>query len=129
MNDPIADMLTRVRNAQAVKLPEVFVPFSKMKQKIAEILKGEGFLNDVEVQEGPRGVKLRLLLKYHQGKGVIETLERVSKPGRRVYSRSSELPRILQGLGIAIISTSRGVMTDKNARQLKLGGEIICKVW
>ncbi len=129
MNDPIADMLTRIRNAQAVKLEEVFVPFSKIKKRLAEILKAEGYLADFEEQEGQRGAKLRLLLKYDQGKGTITALERVSKPGRRVYSGAADLPKILQGLGISIISTSRGLMTDREARKQKLGGEVICKIW
>ncbi len=129
MNDPIADMLTRIRNAQAVKLEEVFVPFSKIKKRMAEILKSEGYLADFEEQEGQRGAKLRLVLKYDDGKGIITALERISKPGRRVYSRANELPRVLQGLGISIISTSRGLMTDREAKKLKLGGEVICKIW
>lgn len=129
MNDPIADMLTRIRNAQAVKLGEVFVPFSKIKKRIAEIMKTEGFLADFEEQEGQRGAKLRLLLKYQEGKGIITSLERVSKPGRRVYRRATDLSKVLQGLGISIISTSRGLMTDREARKQKLGGEIICKIW
>ncbi len=129
MNDPIADMLTRIRNAQAVKLEEVFVPFSKIKKRMAEILKAEGYLADFEEQEGQRGAKLRLLLKYEQGKGTITALERISKPGRRVYSGAADLSRVLQGLGISIISTSRGLMTDREARKQKLGGEVICKIW
>lgn len=129
MNDPIADMLTRIRNAQAVKLEEVFVPFSKIKKRMAEILKAEGYLADFEEQEGQRGAKLRLLLKYEQGKGTITALERVSKPGRRVYSGAADLSKVLQGLGISIISTSRGLMTDREARKQKLGGEVICKIW
>lgn len=129
MNDPIADMLTRIRNAQAVKLEEVFVPFSKIKKRMAEILKAEGYLADFEEQEGQRGAKLRLLLKYEQGKGTMTALERISKPGRRVYSGSADLAKVLQGLGISIISTSRGLMTDREARKQKLGGEVICKIW
>lgn len=129
MNDPIADMLTRIRNAQAVKLEEVFVPFSKIKKRMAEILKAEGYLADFEEQEGQRGAKLRLLLKYADGKGTITALERISKPGRRVYSGVADLSKVLQGLGISIISTSRGLMTDREARQQKLGGEVICKIW
>lgn len=129
MNDPIADMLTRIRNAQAVKLEEVFVPFSKIKKRMAEILKAEGYLADFEEQEGQRGAKLRLLLKYDQGHGTITALERVSKPGQRVYKKATELPRVLQGLGISIISTSRGLMTDREAKKQKLGGEVICRIW
>ncbi len=129
MNDPIADMLTRIRNAQAVKLEEVFVPFSKIKKRMAEILKTEGYLADFEEQEGQRGAKLRLVLKYEGGEGLFTALERISKPGRRVYSRASDLPRVLQGLGISIISTSKGLMTDREAKKLKLGGEVICKIW
>lgn len=129
MNDPIADMLTRIRNAQAVKLEEVFVPFSKIKKRMAEILKAEGYLADFEEQEGQRSAKLRLLLKYENGKGIITALERISKPGRRVYSGAADLSKVLQGLGISIISTSRGLMTDREARQQKLGGEVICKIW
>ncbi len=129
MNDPIADMLTRIRNSLLMAQDEVFVPFSKMKLQIAQILKSEGYIVDVEKQEGPSGEKLRLQLKYDSGAPVISNLERISKPGRRVYVKRNELPQVLSGMGIAIVSTSQGVMTDKEARQQKLGGEVICNIW
>lgn len=129
MNDPIADMLTRIRNALLTNKDEVFVPYSNIKFQIAQILKAEGYIIDIEKQEGPRGIKLRIQLKYDSGTPVISNLKRVSKPGRRIYVKRTELPKVLSGMGISIISTSRGVMTDKNARQQRLGGEIICNIW
>jgi len=129
MNDPIADMLTRIRNATTVGKDEVFVPYSNIKLKIAQVLKAEGYLLDVEKQEGPSGEKIRLQLKYNDKESVISKLERVSKPGRRVYAKRTALPRVLEGMGILIISTSQGIMTDHQAREKKLGGEIICKIW
>jgi len=129
MNDPIADMLTRIRNALLTNKEEVFVPYSNIKFQIAQILKAEGYIIDIEKQEGPSGAKLRIQLKYDAGAPVISNLERVSKPGRRIYAKRTELPRILSGMGISIISTSKGVMTDKSARKQKLGGEIICNIW
>ncbi len=129
MNDPIADMLTRIRNTQSVAREDVFIPFSKLKLRMAEILKAEGYVLDVEKQESSTGFKLRVLLKYKDGSGVITELKRISKPGRRIYVKRSDIPRVLQGMGISIVSTSKGLMTDKEARQQKLGGEILCEIW
>lgn len=130
MSDPIADMLTRIRNANVVRHETVEIPSSKMKKEIAEILKKEGFIRDAEyVEDNKQGI-IRLFLKYGpNNERVISGLKRISKPGLRVYTKSQEVPRVLGGLGIAIISTSKGVMTDKDARQSKSGGEVICYVW
>ncbi|MGQ9823517.1 MAG: 30S ribosomal protein S8 [Desulfotomaculales bacterium] len=130
MTDPIADFLTRIRNANMVYHEKVEAPASRMKRAIAEILKEEGFIKDYEyVEDGKQGV-LRLYLKYGpEKKRVITGIKRISKPGLRVYARKDNVPRVLGGLGIAILSTSRGVMTDKKARKLGLGGEVICYVW
>ena len=130
MTDPIADMLTRIRNANTVRHETVEIPASKIKREIAEILKQEGFVRDAEyVNDNKQGI-IRLFLKYGQNnERVITGLKRISKPGLRVYAKSNELPRVLGGLGIAIISTSKGLMTDKAARQSKSGGEVVCYVW
>jgi small subunit ribosomal protein S8 len=130
MTDPIADMLTRIRNANTVRHETVEIPASKIKREIAEILKQEGFVRDAEfIDDNKQGI-IRLFLKYGQNnERVITGLKRISKPGLRVYAKSTELPRVLGGLGIAILSTSQGLMTDKAARQAKTGGEIICYVW
>src|SRR3989338_3540977 len=124
MTDPIADLLTRLRNAQTVKLPLVTIPYSKMKEAILKILRQEGFVTDFEtVGEGIRK-QLAVTLKYtDQGSGVIETMRRVSRPGRRVYLGSDAMKPVRNGLGLAIVSTSKGVMTDQKARSQKLGGE------
>lgn len=135
VSDPIADMLTRMRNAIMVSHPSVAMPSSNLKVAIAKILKEEGFIASYEVVDGPTpGQKtLRIRLKYvgerRQRRSVITGLERVSRPGRRVYSGKREIPWVLSGLGIAIISTPKGVMTGQRARQLGVGGEILCKVW
>ena len=129
MQDPIADMLTRIRNANAMKSNKVAMPHSNMKVHIAEILKEEGFIKDYEVT-GEVKKQLTLTLKYTEnGVRVISGLKKISKPGLRVNASSDKLPRVLNGLGIAIISTSQGVMTDKKARKLGIGGEVICYVW
>jgi small subunit ribosomal protein S8 len=130
MSDPIADMLTRIRNANIVRHETVEIPASKIKREIAEILKKEGFIRDAEyVQDNKHGI-IRLFLKYGQNnERVITGLKRISKPGLRVYTKSQEIPRVLGGLGLAIISTSSGVMTDKEARQSKAGGEVLCYIW
>jgi small subunit ribosomal protein S8 len=130
MSDPIADMLTRIRNANIVRHDTVEIPMSKSKRKIAEILLQEGFIKDAEfLGELNKGI-IRLFLKYgHNNERVITGLRRISKPGLRVYVKATELPRVLGGLGIAIVSTSQGIMTDKAARQAKAGGEIICYIW
>lgn len=130
MSDPIADMLTRIRNANIVRHETVEIPASKMKREIAEILKKEGFIRDAEYVEDSKQGIIRVFLKYgSNNERVISGLKRISKPGLRVYTKSQEIPRVLGGLGIAIISTSSGVMTDKEARQTKAGGEVICYVW
>ncbi len=130
MTDPIADMLTRIRNANQVRHESLEVPASKLKREIADILKREGFIRDAEyIEDGKQGV-LRIFLKYGpNNERVITGLKRISKPGLRVYAKASEVPKVLGGLGIAIISTSKGIMTDKEARQAKAGGEVICYVW
>ncbi|KJS22767.1 MAG: 30S ribosomal protein S8 [Clostridiaceae bacterium BRH_c20a] len=130
MTDPIADFLTRVRNANMVMHEKVEIPASKTKKSLAEILKKEGFVKDFEyIEDGKQGV-IRIYLKYGSNKErVITGLKRISKPGLRVYSKKDETPRVLGGLGIAIISTSQGIMTDKEARKTGLGGEVICYVW
>lgn len=128
MQDPIADMLTRVRNAQAVNKKDLAMPFSKLKRAIANVLKSEGYIVDVlEAGEG-RDKQLIIVLKYYEGQPVIEHISRVSRPGLRVYKNKSELPIVKNGLGIAIISTSKGVMSTREARQLGQGGEILCIV-
>jgi small subunit ribosomal protein S8 len=130
MTDPIADMLTRIRNANVVRRRQVDIPGSRLKRAIAHILKEEGFIENVQwLEEGGRRV-LRLTLKYGpERRRVITGLRRVSRPGRRVYAGKEALPRVLGGLGIAIVSTSRGLMTDRRARREGVGGEVICYVW
>uniref|UniRef100_A0AC34Q8I1 Large ribosomal subunit protein uL6 n=1 Tax=Panagrolaimus sp. JU765 TaxID=591449 RepID=A0AC34Q8I1_9BILA len=127
MQDPIADMLTRIRNGQAANKAAVTMPSSKLKVAIANVLKEEGFIEDFKV-EGDTKPELELTLKYFQGKAVVESIQRVSRPGLRIYKRKDELPKVMAGLGIAVVSTSKGVMTDRAARQAGLGGEIICYV-
>jgi small subunit ribosomal protein S8 len=130
MTDPIADMLTRIRNANMVRHEKLEVPASKIKKEIAEILKREGFVRDVEyIEDNKQGI-IRIFLKYGpNNERVISGLKRISKPGLRVYAKSNEVPRVLNGLGIAIVSTSKGVMTDKEARQQQTGGEVLAYVW
>ncbi|MGB9779946.1 MAG: 30S ribosomal protein S8 [Caldanaerobacter sp.] len=130
MTDPIADMLTRIRNANMARHETVEIPSSKMKKAIAMILLKEGFVKAVEEIDDGKGGILKITLKYGPNKErVISGLKRISKPGLRVYAKHDELPRVLGGLGIAIISTSKGIMTDKEARKEGLGGEVICYVW
>ena len=132
MSDPIADMLTRIRNAVSVERPSVEMPVSKVKKGVAEVLKREGYIWDwAEVQEeDDKFSRLRIELKYGpSGEKVIQKIKRVSKPGCRVYSRSRDLRPILNGLGISILSTSQGVMSDREARQQKVGGEVLCEIW
>jgi small subunit ribosomal protein S8 len=128
MIDPIADMLTRIRNAQRALLPTVEVPHSSIKENIANIMKKEGYLTDVAV-EGKVHKAIRLKLKYQGKKSVIEGLRRVSRPGLRQYVRAVEIPRVRGGLGVAVISTPEGVMTGAQARKKNLGGELLCYVW
>ncbi|WKB35961.1 30S ribosomal protein S8 [Terrilactibacillus sp. S3-3] len=130
MTDPIADMLTRIRNANTVRHEQLELPGSRVKKEIAEILKREGFIKDVEyIQDNKQGV-LRLFLKYGVHKErVITGLKRISKPGLRVYAKAGEVPKVLGGLGIAIVSTSKGIITDKEARQQQVGGEVLAYVW
>jgi small subunit ribosomal protein S8 len=130
MTDPIADMLTRIRNANTVKHETVDVPASNIKKEIARILLEEGFVRGYDViEDGKQGI-IRIQLKYGQtGERVISGLKRISKPGMRVYADKHEVPRVLNGLGISIISTSKGILTDKQARKANVGGEVICYVW
>ncbi len=130
VTDPIADMLTRIRNANAMKYKEVSMPASKTKTEIARILKDEGFITDYKVRSDKTHKTLVLTLKYTNKKErVITGLKRISKPGLRVYSGANEVPKVLNGFGIAIISTSKGIMTDKEARKQSLGGEVMAYIW
>ncbi len=130
VTDPIADFLTRIRNANMVYIEKVEIPASKTKMALADILKEEGFIKDVEyIEDGKQGV-IRVYLKYAGSKErVITGLKRISRPGLRVYAKKDELPKVLGGLGIAVVSTSSGLMTDKTARKAGLGGEVLCYVW
>ncbi len=127
MQDPIADMLTRIRNGQAANKIAISMPSSKLKVAIANVLAEEGYVESVKVLEGVKP-ELEITLKYFQGKPVVESIQRVSRPGLRIYKRKDELPKVMGGLGVAVVSTSKGVMTDRAARQAGLGGEIICYV-
>ena len=129
LSDPIGDMIARVKNAQARNHKKVELPSSNFKSKIADILKNEGFIKDFKIQNDNNKSVLSLELKYHSGNPVISNFERVSKPGRRIFSSADGLPKINNGLGIAILSTPKGVMTDLDARKKRVGGEIICKVF
>ncbi|ASS94477.1 MULTISPECIES: 30S ribosomal protein S8 [Bacillales] len=130
MTDPIADMLTRIRNANMVRHEKLEVPASKIKKEIAEILKSEGFVRDFELIEDNKQGIIRIFLKYGaNNERVITGLKRISKPGLRVYAKTGEVPRVLNGLGIAIVSTSHGVLTDKEARSKQVGGEVLAYVW
>ncbi len=128
MSDPISDMLTRIRNAGKALLPVVELPHSRMKESVAKILKSEGYVADVAV-EGNAIKKIKIRLKYNGKKNVIEGLKRVSRPGLRRYVGSTEIPRVRGGLGVAIVSTSEGLMTDAQARKKNLGGELLCYIW
>ena len=129
LSDPIGDMIARIKNAQVRNHKKVELPSSNFKMKIADILKNEGFIKDFEINKENNKPLLSLELKYHSGNPAISTFERVSKPGRRIFSSADSLPKINNGLGIAIVSTPKGVMTDIDARKQKVGGEIICKVF
>jgi len=127
MQDPIADMLTRIRNGQAAKHVSVKMPSAKLKIAIAKMLKEEGYITDYAVADEAKP-ELEITLKYFQGQPVVETIQRVSRPGLRIYKRKNELPKVMGGLGVAIVSTSKGLMTDRTARQNGMGGEVICYV-
>jgi small subunit ribosomal protein S8 len=129
VTDPIADLLTRVRNAVKANKRKVDIPNSNMKKGIAQILKDQRFINDFEVLEDNKQGVLRIALKYTNGVSAISGLERVSKPGLRIYSDAETLPRVLNGFGICVVSTSKGLITDKQARRDSIGGEVICKIW
>lgn len=130
MSDPLADMLTRVRNACMVKFESVDIPLSKVKVNVAKILKEEGYIKDYHVEKNDVQGILRIDLKYDQSKNrVITGLRRVSKPGRRVYVNADNIPKVMSGLGVCIISTSKGVIADRQARKMRLGGELLCEVW
>jgi small subunit ribosomal protein S8 len=128
MSDPIADMLTRIRNAQVVQKTMVAMPSSKVKIAIANVLKDEGYIEDFAVSEDAGKAELKIGLKYYAGRPVIERLERVSRPGLRIYKGKDEIPNVMNGLGVAIVSTPKGVMTDRKARATGVGGEVICYV-
>jgi small subunit ribosomal protein S8 len=128
MTDPIADMLTRIRNAQMADKLAVTMPSSKLKVSIAKVLKDEGYIDDFAVRDNAGKAELDIALKYYAGRPVIERIERVSKPGLRVYKGSDDLPRVMNGLGVAIVSTPKGVMTDRKARASNVGGEVLCVV-
>jgi small subunit ribosomal protein S8 len=128
MTDPVADMLTRIRNAQSAAKAEVQMPSSKLKVAIGKVLKDEGYIEDYSVVESGSKASLTIALKYYQGKPVIEQIRRISKPGLRIYRAKDDLPSVLGGLGVAIVSTSKGVMTDRTAKANGLGGEVLCTV-
>ena len=128
MSDPIADMLTRIRNAQMSEKVAVTMPASKLKKAIAQVLKDEGYIEDFAVRAVGGLPEMEVALKYYAGRPVIEKIERVSRPGLRIYKGREDLPRVMNGLGVAIVSTSRGVMTDRRARSLGVGGEVLCVV-
>ena len=127
MSDPIADMLTRIRNAQMVEKPNVAMPSSKLKVAIAQVLKDEGYIDDFVVK-GEAKPELEIALKYYAGRPVIERIERVSRPGLRIYKGRHDIPSVMNGLGVAIVTTPKGVMTDRKARQTGVGGEVLCYV-
>lgn len=129
LTDPIADMLTRIRNAMHIKADKVDIPISKMKLEIAKILKEEGFIRAYKILKDRKQGILRVIPKYIENESVISGLKRISKPGRRVYVDKNEIPKVISGLGIAILTTSKGVLSDKTCRREGVGGEVICYVW
>jgi small subunit ribosomal protein S8 len=130
LTDPIGDMFTRIRNGQMRSLNSVNIPSSNFRRNILEILKNEGFIIDYYIEKSENNkIDLKINLKYHEGNPVIKEIKRISKPGRRVYSRATSIPRVMNGLGVAILSTPKGVMSDTEARKNNLGGEIICRVF
>jgi len=128
MQDPIADMLTRIRNAQRANHPSVAMPSSRLKVAVCEVLKSEGYIEDFRVENGTKA-ELSVTLRYHQGRPVIETMKRISRPGLRTYRANDALPKVMGGLGISIVSTNKGVMTDREARAQGIGGEVLCTVF
>lgn len=128
MQDPISDMLTRIRNGQQAGKAQIVMPMSKQKAAIAQVLKQQGYIRDFSVEEIEGKPQLAVLLRYFEGRPVIETLKRVSRPGLRVYRRKDKLPKVMDGLGVAIVSTSKGLMTDRQAREAGHGGEVVCIV-
>lgn len=128
MSDPIADMLTRIRNGQMVEKATVTMPSSKLKSAIAQVLKDEGYIDDFKVTDNGGLPEMEVALRYYAGRPVIEKIERISRPGLRIYKGREGLPRVMNGLGVAIVSTSQGVMTDRKARSLGVGGEVLCVV-
>jgi small subunit ribosomal protein S8 len=130
MNDPLSDLLTRIRNGQAARLSEIKSPASKLRANVLEVLKREGYIRDYAVKQNDNGSsQLNVELKYSEGQPVIKEITRVSKPGRRVYTQVKDVPRVYNGLGISILSTPRGVLSDKEAREANVGGEILCRVF
>jgi len=130
MTDPIADMLTRIRNASLARHDRTEMPYSRLKEHVARVLKSEGFVDDVRVSDGEGHKQLTVVLRYGRDKqSALDGVRRISTPGRRVYVRHDRIPRVLAGMGVSILSTSHGVMTDKDARKQKVGGELICEVW
>ena len=130
MNDPLSDLLTRIRNGQAARLSEIKSPASKLRANVLEVLKREGYIRDYAVKQNDNGsAQLNVELKYSEGQPVIKEITRVSKPGRRVYTQVKDVPRVYNGLGISILSTPRGVLSDKEAREANVGGEILCRVF
>lgn len=128
MQDPLADMITRIRNAQMAQIAKTSMPSSKVKISVAAVLKSEGYITDYSVSSGPKP-ELTIELKYHQGKSVIDSIKRISRPGLRNYRGKDELPNVANSLGVAIVSTSKGVMTDRAARKANIGGEVLCTVF
>lgn len=129
MTDPIADMLTRIRNAVAIKKPEVIMPLSKVKFSIAKLLEAEGYVASVEKIKEANFDKLKIVLKYNDGETAISHLKRVSKPGQKIYINSKDIPTVLNGYGLAVLSTSKGIMTDRQAKAANIGGELMCEIW
>ena len=130
ITDPLADLLTRIRNGQSANKPTVSMPSSKLKVSVCRVLKQEGYIEDYAVKESENNKSvLDVSLKYYQGQPVIESIQRVSKPGRRVYVPKTRIPRVMGGLGCSVVSTSRGLLTDREARESGLGGELVCQVW
>jgi len=129
MTDPIADFLTRIRNAASANYKRVDIPASRLKKEITRILKDENYISDYSIIEDDKQGIIRIVLKYNNGESVIKGLDRVSRPGLRKYSTTDTIPRVINGLGVAVISSSKGVMTDKQARQQGVGGEVICYIW